>query len=102
MIKWCESCNREVEPIKKPSWVVIILSIALICFFGIGLLILLIYGIYYALKNPNMCPICNQKAFLRPMHFESGIGKKVVESVYCPNCGKTMENNQCPSCGTKI
>ena len=123
VIKWCDSCKKEIQPIKKFNWPIFI--VLLIC---TGVL-WIVYLIYYWVKSPDTCPICNQSAFLRPMHpGDTGPSQYIPQQQYapqqqyipqqqyapqqqsitqkkfCPNCGNPVTGDllYCPQCGSKV
>jgi len=56
MGRYCTYCERLVEPEKKFSWGYFLITLFLTL--GIGTVI---YLIYWGVKTPITCPICNAK-----------------------------------------
>jgi hypothetical protein len=54
-MKYCKSCEREVKPVKKFSWVIFLLGLLAV---GVGAAI---YLLYYWLLKSKQCPICGRK-----------------------------------------
>lgn len=48
----CKTCNNEVQPIKKFSWIWFIVT---------GVFPYLLY--YIVIKNPKTCPACGKKFY---------------------------------------
>lgn len=107
-IKYCENCQRNVEPEKDFNGCAFV---ALLLFtLGIGAVI---YLIVYAFKEPDMCPYCHRGKFLRaPREEPQQPVQEIVyvqrvqaeERHYCSNCGVklTKDSKYCEMCGAEI
>ena len=58
-IKFCNLCNRDIQPIKKFNWLIFLL----LCVTGIGGIFYLVWSFIF--KKPNRCPICNNSKLLK-------------------------------------
>ena len=54
-MRYCNNCERMVEPLKRFNWAVFILGL----FFTLGI-VSIIYLIYYLYKEGS-CPMCNAR-----------------------------------------
>jgi hypothetical protein len=64
MVKYCEICERNVEPQKKFNW----LAFLVLCLIG-GAGVYL-YIPYYFLIKQKRCPICNGRQFDKAINFK--------------------------------
>jgi len=98
-MKYCNNCQRWIEPIKRFNWAVFLLGL----FLTLGI-VSWGYVIYYFFMG-GRCPICNSQNWGIPSaKGESGKGR--LSTVWmCPNerCEDTSELKEgdiCPRCGS--
>ncbi|MHA2429030.1 MAG: hypothetical protein ACXADB_13505 [Candidatus Hermodarchaeia archaeon] len=101
-LRFCDVCQRNVQPVKKFSvgWFLVLAFLT----FGLGAFI---YLIYYAARTPVDCPICGIRVIGNPPR---GIQPKPVQPMkpvlqYCRFCGQAVTNpdhEYCAGCGQSL
>jgi hypothetical protein len=56
MMRYCENCGQNVQPVKHFSWFWFLLGFLA---FGVGAIVYLVH--YYMIKRKVYCPICGSK-----------------------------------------
>ena len=108
---WCDSCRKQIIPIKIFNWFTFFILLLLTFIGGI------IYLIYYMVSSGDTCPICKQKKYLlyrKPSDIypqytpEQAIPQTVSQPEtalkFCPYCGTRLSppGKHCSHCGITI
>ncbi|MFD0675279.1 MULTISPECIES: hypothetical protein [unclassified Paenibacillus] len=86
-MRHCVHCDRPVRPVKKASWLVVVVNVLIAIFFPlVGVPLLIGYAGYYVFFKKRECPICAGRDFTLTQEQEDE--REFLESVSMRNMFK--------------